>query len=280
MTTSSTDPAHPLLHGEVYRAGAADHVAAPKSSVIILHGLFGSSSNWRGIAKQLSRHYEVHTLDLRNHGASFWSNDTTFTAMSEDVLDYIEHHQLAGTAVLGHSMGGKVAMALALAHPEKVGTLIIADIAPVEYQHNHAGLIKAMQDLPLSEITTRREADQALCDSIPDQAVRQFILQNLIFSASASSPRWRINLDALSKGMKTVFGFDSDSREPFTQPTLFIRGALSEYVQPHHQPLMARLFPNHHLVSIPNAGHWLHAEQTKQFMQEVTHFLSLHAGKD
>ncbi len=248
--------------------------------LIILHGLFGSSSNWRSIGKRLSNQYQIHLLDLRNHGHSFWSEEMSYFAMAQDVVGYLDNKQISSAHILGHSMGGKAAMMLALTQPSRVQALLVADIAPIAYQHDHSGLIDAMQSLPLDKISTRGEADKVMAKTVTEPAVRQFLLQNLIFNPSESNqdtPKWRINLNVLNQQMPTLFDFPASDQldmSVYSGLTIFIRGETSDYVTKRHEATIKRLFPDHHIETISQAGHWLHAEQPKQFIQVVTQFLS------
>lgn len=239
--------------------------------LVILHGLFGSLTNWRSLGKQFARRFEVHLLDLRNHGQSFWDSQMDYPSMAQDVVQYLNEAVKRPAVVLGHSMGGKVAMQLALTRPELVSQLIVADIAPVNYSHDHADLLAAMHAMPLANITDRREADSWLVTRVAEAPVRQFLLQNLLFETE-TAPRWRINLAAIEANMSLIFQFPPNSAQ-FDAATLFLRGDRSEYVEIAHQADIFRLFPEAKIYTIERAGHWLHAEQPKEFMQAVNDFL-------
>ncbi len=189
-----------------FEAGEGKHL-------VVLHGLFGSARNWNTVAKRLGDQHHVHALDMRNHGASPWSDDMSYAAMADDIRAYIEDNGLGQASVLGHSMGGKAAMTLALLHPELVEKLIVADIAPVAYRHTMISYVEAMQAVDLSTVTRRGEVDAQLKAAVPEAPIRSFLLQNLVAENGAFS--WRINLAALADRMDEITGFptaDFDGR--------------------------------------------------------------------
>jgi esterase len=239
--------------------------------VLILHGLFGSAGNWAGVARVLGDRFRVLSLDLRNHGASPWEPRMDYPALAEDVAEFIAAQKLGHAAIIGHSLGGKVAMTLALSAPRLVERLVVVDIAPVPRAATHLAEVEAMRGLDLVSVTRRAAADALLKPRIPDDAERAFLLQNLVFGEDG--PRWRINLDAISSGMDDMAGFPAFSA-PYPGPVLVVRGALSDYVQDRDLPAFRRLFPAYRLVTIDGAGHWLHAERPQQFLDAVTPFLN------
>ncbi|GGD26195.1 alpha/beta fold hydrolase [Sinisalibacter lacisalsi] len=237
--------------------------------ILIVHGLFGSGRNWGVIAKRLAETRRVVTVDLRNHGDSFHAESQAYDEMAEDLAATID--RIGGTAdVIGHSMGGKAAMTLALASPDHLRRLLIADIAPVAYSHGegHHALIAAMQGLDLSGITTRAEADSALEADIPNPAVRAFLLQSL----DVKERRWKLNLPVLARELDRVMGFP-EVDGAFEGPVLFLSGADSDYVLPEHRPTIKTLFPKARQAKIPEAGHWLHAERPRAFEAAARAFL-------
>jgi esterase len=235
-------------------------------TLLIAHGLFGSARNWGVLSKRLATNQQVVAVDMRNHGSSPWVDTQTYTDMAADLAGEIQ-----GTAdVLGHSMGGKAAMILALTHPEKVARLIIADIAPFAYSHTQMHLVKAMQAVDLTTVSSRKEVDAALADQVPEAAVRAFLLQSLDMKGAA--PKWMLNLDVLASEMPKILGFpDIDGR--FDGQVLFLRGGASDYVRPEHHARILELFPNTQFRQIPDAGHWLHAEKPREFENEIRAFL-------
>lgn len=238
--------------------------------ILIVHGLFGSGRNWRAIARNLAAARKVVTVDLRNHGESFRAESQSYEAMAGDLAEAIDH--LGGVAdVIGHSMGGKAAMVLALTQAANVRRLLVADIAPVPYGHgaSHHALIGAMQRLDLAAITTRSEADRALAREIESPAIRAFLLQSLDVKAK----RWCLNLDVLDREMPKILDFPAFEAR-FTGPTLFLAGAESDYIRPEHRPRIKALFPNARQARLPGAGHWLHAEKPREFESTARHFFS------
>lgn len=239
--------------------------------VVVLHGLFGSARNWTSIAKRLGETRHVFALDLRNHGDSPWDGDVGFAAMAGDVRAFIEGHGLMRPVVIGHSLGGKVAMTLALTHPETIGGLVAVDIAPVAYRGSFLDYIDAMRGMDLSAVARRADADALLADVVPDAGVRAFLLQNLELN---DAPRWRINLDGLAAGMDEMGGFpDFGADRAYAGRTLFLGGGKSDYLRPEHAATIRRLFPNATIETIDGAGHWVHAERPDDFIARVTAFL-------
>lgn len=238
----------------------------PTSSapLLIAHGLFGSARNWGAIAKRLSDSREVRAVDMRNHGESPWDRTHDYPAMATDLAETLS----APAHVLGHSMGGKAAMVLALTHPEHVQRLIVADIAPVAYGHTQAHLIAAMRAVDLSAVDSRRDADDQLSAHVEDPPVRAFLLQSL----DVKSRKWRLNLDVLDTEMPKVLSFPEVNGR-FEGPTLFLTGAESDYVTRDHRSHIKDLFPAARFAKIPGAGHWLHADQPRAFEAAVRTFL-------
>ncbi|MEO0357732.1 MAG: alpha/beta fold hydrolase [Pseudomonadota bacterium] len=235
--------------------------------VVIAHGLFGSARNWGVIAKRLSKDRHVIAVDMRNHGDSPQYDRHTYPSMADDLAQVIAAH--GGTVdLVGHSMGGKAAMVCALAHGG-IDRLVVADIAPVGYSHTQQGLIDAMQALDLDQIDTRTDADAALAVHVDDPTIRAFLLQSL----DVRGKRWRLNLDALTADMDAIIGFP-DVAGSFDQPTLFLSGAKSDYVLAEHRPKIKTLFPKARFAKLPNAGHWLHAEDPRGFEATLRVFLA------
>lgn len=246
--------------------------------VVILHGLMGNSVNFQKIAS-LIQDRRVFALDLRNHGDSPHSEDMSLDAMVDDLLQLLDAKGFDQVSLLGHSLGGKVAMAAALSSPNRVAKLIVADIAPVDYSvSEHSSfdqiqqLLLALNNMPLTPGLTRRAASEALEADIPDEAMRQFLLTNLTIKDGA--PRWRVNLPVILQQLPQLKTFSHTGCGPYLGPTLFIRGERSDYILPEHAPAMQRLFPHHTLQTIPNAGHWVHAEAPKEFSSVLLRFLA------
>ncbi len=238
--------------------------------VLIVHGLFGSARNWGAIAKRLSDSREVLAVDMRNHGDSPHSADQSYAAMADDLAEVIA--AAGGQAdVVGHSMGGKAAMVLALGAPERVRRLVVADIAPVAYAHSQAPLVEAMRALDLRGIKTRGEADARLAQRIDSPQLRAFLLQSL--DLREGPPRWKLNLDALADQMEHIMGWPEPAGR-FDGPALFVSGAASDYVRPEHRDPIRALFPRARFATIPDAGHWLHAERPREFEAVLRSFLT------
>jgi esterase len=240
------------------------------SPVLLLHGLFGAARNWGGIQKRLAQRHRVLAPDLRNHGESPHTARMDYAAMAEDVAELIAARGLRGSAVLGHSMGGKVAMALALRHGGMVGRLVVADIAPVKYPPSLRGYIAAMRAIPLKAGLTRKEADAVLEPTIPEAGIRAFLLQSLDFSVE--TPAWKLGLAELGAAMPEIEDFAESGR--YEGPTLVVSGAQSHYIRPDNHDLFRRLFPQARFVVVEKAGHWLHADNPHGFLAEVEPFLA------
>ncbi|MEM7541841.1 MAG: alpha/beta fold hydrolase [Pseudomonadota bacterium] len=234
--------------------------------VLFLHGLFGSGRNWQTIAKQIAKDFTVYALDARNHGRSPHHPSMTYDDMVADVLSFADRHHLDRFTLVGHSMGGKAAMTLAMKNAERLLRLVIVDIAPVSYPDRFVEMIDAMLALDLGAIERRKQAEQALTAAIPEVATRLFILQNLVFRDG--TPSWRFNLPDLRDQMPHILGpLPVDEAAHFDGPTHFIRGELSDRIKPEHQPLLAQWFPNHTMQSVSGGGHWPHAEAPQAFLE-------------
>ncbi len=236
--------------------------------LLIVHGLYGSARNWGVIAKRLSDERQVISVDMRNHGESPRFDTQSYADMAGDLAEVIRAH--GGRAdVLGHSMGGKASMILALNHPELVNRLIVADIAPVAYTHSQVQFIDAMRDVDLSLVENRSDADAQLAKVVDDAGIRAFLLQSLDVKAQ----KWRLNLDVLEAEMPKIVGFPEVSGA-FEGPSFFLSGATSDYVLPDHRPTIKSLFPASKFAKIPQAGHWLHAEKPRDFEAAIRAFLN------
>jgi esterase len=242
---------------------------ADKSPLIIVHGLFGSGRNWGAIARRLADRREVWTVDQRNHGTSPRAPSQTYPDMAADLAEVV--HAAGGNVdLLGHSMGGKAAMQLALTQPHLIRKLVVADIAPVAYRHDNTQHVHAMRGLDLTGLTSRGEADRRLSEVESDPALRAFFLQSL--DLKSDPPRWRLNLDVLEAEMATIVGWP-DTPGVFNHPTLFLSGENSRYVLPEHRAAILAQFPKARFAKINDAGHWLHAEQPRAFEDTVRVFL-------
>jgi pimeloyl-ACP methyl ester carboxylesterase len=251
---------------------AYDQFGEAGPPVVILHGLLGSARNWTSIGKELAGTHRVFALDLRNHGRSPWAATMSFDDMAGDVAAFIEARGLGPVALLGHSLGGKVAMRLALTRPELALRLVVVDVAPVAYPNNFGRFIAAMHAVDLAAVERRADADLQLQSAVPDPVLRNFLLQNL--AKTDGGFVWRVNLEALAANMPELVGFPVPAKDAtYPGPTLFIAGGRSRYVQPEHRPLIDRLFPTAELVVIAGAGHWPHAERPAEFLAHLRGFL-------
>lgn len=239
--------------------------------LILLHGLFGAGQNWGAIRKALAPRFRVLTPDLRNHGASPRAAAMTYDAMAQDVADTLDAAGIARAAVLGHSMGGKAAMAFALAHPERVERLIVADIAPVRYPPALRGYVSAMQAIPPRPGLTRREADAALAASIPEAGIRAFLLQSLRFETDP--PEWRLGLAEIAAAMPEIEDAPPTRGRRYDGPVLVLGGERSRYILPEHHAVFRALFPQARFATVPGAGHWVHAENPQGFLAALDAFL-------
>ncbi|OQK18462.1 alpha/beta hydrolase [Methyloprofundus sedimenti] len=237
-------------------------------ALLILHGFFASSRNWRQIARKLAEYQHVYLVDMRNHGASAHDSIMDYPSMAADIELLLDKQQLAKVNILGHSMGGKAAMWLALSRPERINHLIVVDIAPVSYRHSFDNLIRALQLLPLEQLTNRKQADNLLSAAIPESSFRQFLLQNLVLKEGKYI--WRIDLDIFAKTANNIIAFpDTNALSPYPDKVLFLAGETSNYVAKEN---VYNLFPKAEIKTIAKAGHWLHAEQPDAFCDAVKAF--------
>ena len=239
--------------------------------MIILHGLMGSSDNWLPQAKMLSEHYHVWVVDQRNHGQSPHSEVFDYKTLSEDILKFIQEHKLENPIILGHSMGGKAAMNFALAHPDMLDRLIVVDIAPKAYEVRHDYIVDGLKAVPIDTIQTRQEADEELAKHLSNEAVRQFLLKNLMRKPEGGFG-WRINLPVIDKNIE-VIGGGLIYEGTFNKKILFIRGTKSDYILDEDRESIKKIFPNSVLVNM-DTGHWVQAERPAEFVQVVLNFLN------
>lgn len=248
------------------------HIVGNGPPLLILHGLLGSLDNWMPLAQGLAVDFSVFALDLRNHGRSPHDAEFNYDVMAADVAEFIEAQTLGPIHLLGHSMGGKVAMRFAQLHPRRVQKLIVADMAPREYPPRYAEMLAAMTALDLRQFQHRPEVDVALRTVAPDPLLRQFLLKNLGRDA-AGGLGWKPNLPAIHANYASLRSA-LPTKPPFAGPTLFLRGGESDFVRDADLELVTQLFPAAKLETIPRTGHWLHAEAPEEFLQIVTAFLT------
>lgn len=244
--------------------------------LIILHGIFGISDNWVTLGKRLAEKFSVYIPDMRNHGQSPHSPTFNYAAMADDLLEFIEEHELKKPMIIGHSMGGKVAMTFALEYPEMVDKLAIVDISLRKYpgRNVHFDMINAMMAVNFEAVSTREEVEALLENSIPDKRIRLFVMKNL-YRKTKHTFDWRLNLQAISANMDYVFeGIESSNK--YTGPTLFIKGGRSDYIIEADLPLIYRNFPFATVQTIAGASHWVHADSPN----ELCRLFSIFFGKE
>lgn len=251
-----------LLHSTILGAG---------QPFLILHGYFGMSDNWKTLGNKFAKNYEVHLIDQRNHGRSFHADEFDYELLVEDLYAYIQHHNLKNIILLGHSMGGKVAMLFAVTYPEIVDKLIIADISPKYYEPHHQPVLAALNSVNFSLHNMRNKVEEVLRIYMKDEGVLQFMLKN-VYRKNKESLAFRFNLHSLTEHNSEV-GEPLPSFTHFDGETLFLKGENSNYITSEDTPLISAHFANAKIVTVKNAGHWLHAENPTQFYTDIIAFL-------
>ncbi|MGQ9425807.1 alpha/beta fold hydrolase [Gilvimarinus sp. F26214L] len=241
-------------------------------ALVMMHGLFGSLENLGAISRILEKKFTLYRLDLRNHGRSPHADSMSFSEMADDLLQFLDRHGLDSVFLFGHSLGAKVGMEFACQHPQRVRKLVVADIAPVSYPSHHNAILDGLQHVQPAAVSSRREADQELARFVDEAAVRQFILKSLE-RQDGGGYRWRLNVPTILKDYDSLRLSVCDER-PFAGPTLFLRGAKSNYIAERNKEEIARKFPDFEIVTVENASHWLHAEQPEVVAQNIIEFLS------
>jgi len=240
--------------------------------LLILHGFLGMSDNWKTLGtKYAEAGFQVHLLDLRNHGRSFHSDEFTYEAMVQDVYDYCRENNLTNIDLIGHSMGGKVGMFFAKAHPEMLHKLVVADIAPRYYSPHHEDIMAALHAVDFTKKPSRTEVDTTMQKYVPDFGTRQFLMKNLYWQ-TPEQLAFRFNFPVLDKEYDNI-GKAIEQNMVYEKPTLFLRGANSNYISETDIADIRHHFPNAQVITIPNAGHWLHAENPTTFYEETISFL-------
>lgn len=252
-----------ILHSKIVGFG--------EKHLLIFHGLFGQLDNWSTLGKQFGEHFTTHLIDLRNHGRSFHSEDSSLAAMTQDIVNYMEAHSIEKAHLLGHSLGGRIVIDFAMIHQNRLDHLIVADMAPKAYQPHHNAIFKALKSVDFDQVETRKDVEKTLEQYIPEMGVRQFLLKN-VYHADNGQYAFRFNLDVLDNFYQEMIGTDLLKGE-FDGPTLFLGGAKSNYIMPEDEMIICERFPNAKIKKIANAGHWLHAENPKDFTAEVLDFL-------
>ena len=251
-----------IVHSKIIGEGAP---------LLILHGYFGMSDNWKSLGNKFGEDFQIHLIDQRNHGRSFHAGNFDYDLLVEDIVQYIKHHQLEKVIVLGHSMGGKAAMLFAVKYPTLVAKLIIVDIAPRYYHPHHTDILKALNSVDFLIHNTRKLVDQKIAELIPDIGVRSFLLKNVYWKEKGLLA-YRFNLQSLTENNSEV-GKALPSFTTFDGETLFLAGGNSGYITESEVPMIKAHFPKATIKTIANVGHWLHAEKPKAFYELVMRFL-------
>lgn len=254
-----------ILHSKIY---GEDKSGTP---LLVFHGLFGMLDNWGSFGKEMGEFFPVHLIDLRNHGKSFHSEEMSHEVLANDILHYIEYHNIQKINLLGHSLGGKAVMQFAITHPVKMEKLIVVDISPKAYPPHHQGILKALESVDFEQVATRQDVEEVLQQYIPEKSVIQFLAKNLYWTEDKKL-NWRFNLRTLSEKY-SEFVSNAIKFGVFAGETLFIGGAKSNYILPQDEFQIKQQFPNSSVVKISNAGHWVQAENPKDFADVVKDFI-------
>jgi pimeloyl-ACP methyl ester carboxylesterase len=255
-----------------------EHWGTTGPPVVCLHGLFGSASNWRSVARRLAGSYRVYATDQRGHGRSPHATPLDYPALAEDLRGFLEKHHLAPASVIGHSMGGKAAMTLATRNPELVSRLVVVDIAPTTRASDQRAVLDALLATDPTSCRSRQEVDAMLAGRIADPRVRQFLLTNLVRNDGGTFA-WRLDLSGIDAWFEQLMGA-VPTEGTYAGPTLFVRGADSNAIRDEDVPLIARKFPASRIATIEKAGHWVHADAPDPFFELVHAFLSQPTGSD
>lgn len=240
--------------------------------LLILHGFLGMSDNWKTLGKQYAQEgFEVHILDLRNHGRSFHSEGFSYELMVQDVYEYCKANNLIKISIIGHSMGGKTAMLLATTYPEMVDKLIVADIGPKFYPQHHQSILEGLNTVDFSKKPSRNEVEEILSQYIPDFGARQFLMKSLYWQEPGQLA-FRFNLQVFNTKIEEI-GKPLPDNSVFNKPTLFIRGGNSNYILDEDFENIKKHFPDSRIETVPNVGHWIHAENPLLFYEMTSSFL-------
>ncbi len=239
--------------------------------IVILHGVFGSCDNWLTVSKGLAETHKIYLLDARNHGQSPHSEDFNYDVMADDLHEFIQQHQLLNPIIIGHSMGGKTVMKFAVKYPTEFSKMIVVDISPRYYTPHHQSILAGLSAIPIETIQSRQEADDILKTFEPALGVRQFLLKNL-YRNDQNGFSWRMNFDVLKNKIETI-GAPLEADAKITKPTLFVRGANSNYIQEKDIELINTIFSDVRIATVEGSGHWVQAEKPKEFLEVVGAFL-------
>lgn len=240
-------------------------------AIIILHGLFGMLDNWQSFGKALSEEYRVLLVDQRNHGKSYHTNEFSYPLLAQDLNIFMEDLNLPHAHIMGHSMGGKTAMTFASKYPDLVKSLIVVDIAPKQYQGGHEAIFKAILNIDINNVASRKEVNEQLLLSIPDIGVRLFLMKNLTRNPEGGY-KWKANFKALYNQYPSIMG--NDEYDGFMKSSLFIKGGNSDYILQEDERIIKTLFPKAELIEVQGVGHWVHAEKPAELKTIVQQFLN------
>lgn len=255
-----------ILHSKIYGENQSG------TPLLVIHGFLGMLDNWGSFGKEMGEYFPVHLLDMRNHGKSFWAKEMTHDDLAHDILHYMEFHGIEKANLLGHSLGGKAVMQFAIKYPIKVNKLIVVDIAPKAYPPHHQGILKALDSVDFSQVNSRQEVEDVLAQYIPEKSVIQFLAKNLYWTEDKKLA-WRFNLKTLSEHYND-FVSNAIKFGVFSGETLFIKGQKSNYILPQDEFQVKQQFPNSKIIEISGAGHWVQADNPKDFNQAVKDFLN------
>lgn len=255
-----------ILHSKIYGQDK------PGTPLLVFHGLFGMLDNWGSFGKEMGEFFPVHLIDLRNHGKSFHSTEMSHDDLAHDISHYMDFHHIEKANLLGHSLGGKAVMQFAIKYPIKVQKLIVVDISPKAYPPHHQGILKALESVDFENLNTRQQVEEVLQQYIPEKSVIQFLTKNLYWTDDKKLA-WRFNLKTLSEKY-SEFVSNAIKFGVFSGETLFIAGAKSNYILPQDEFQIKQQFPHASIIKIKNAGHWVQAENPKDFNEAVKDFLS------
>lgn len=248
-------------------------IGSSDRDLFIIHGFLGMGDNWKTHAKKISeKDFRVHLIDLRNHGKSFWSDDFSFELMVEDIYNYAKHNKIKKFSLLGHSMGGNVSMLFAEKFPEFLDKIIIVDIIPKEYKPHHENILNSLESLDFKKINSRKDADFHLSNYIEDERVRQFLLKNLYW-IDKENLGLKLNIKILSE-FKNKLSIRLKNDLKFDNPSLFLYGENSPYVNESDFPLIKKYFSNVQIIKVPLSGHWVHADNPSFFLDKTINFLN------
>jgi pimeloyl-ACP methyl ester carboxylesterase len=252
-----------ILHSKIVGSG--------EKHLLVLHGLFGQLDNWNTLGKYFGEEFTTHLIDLRNHGRSFHNEDSSLKAMTQDIVNYMDTNNIEKAHLLGHSLGGRIVIDFAMQYQDRLDHLIVADMAPKAYQPHHNTIFKALKSVNFEEISSRKDVENIFEQYIPEVGVRQFLMKN-VYHAENGQYAFRFNLSSLDKYYQELIGSEL-LKGVFNGPTLFLGGANSNYILAEDEIMIKERFPNAEIKKIANAGHWLHAENPKDFVTEVMNFL-------